>query len=166
MDSTTSKESAHLDATRDYYDEFSNRYDDKRGGRVHGGYHDLIDDLELEFLEKVSSFVTQYCDDEDYSQKMWPQKETSKGDPKKKTMSPGKSYIEHKGEAEWFARSIEADSYEAQKQINELEKRKRQDTLTKKSRSVETSAQRPHLSSTSSTDRQEFQSKSKYSRIR
>lgn len=121
--------------------------------------------LELEFLEKVSSFVTQYCDDEDYSQKMWPQKETSKGDPKKKTMSTGKSYIEHKGEAEWFARSIEADSYEAQKQINELEKRKRQDDISKKSRSAESSARRPHLSSTSSTDRHEFQSKSKYSRI-
>ena len=37
----------HLDATRAYYDEFSTRYDDKRGGRVRGGYHDLLDDLEL-----------------------------------------------------------------------------------------------------------------------
>lgn len=45
----------HLDATRAYYDEFSTRYDDKRGGRVRGGYHDLLDDLELEFLERFAT---------------------------------------------------------------------------------------------------------------
>lgn len=42
----------HLDATRAYYDDFSRRYDAQRGGRVPDGYHDLIDDLELEFLER------------------------------------------------------------------------------------------------------------------
>ncbi len=40
------------DANRSYYDEFSARYDARRGGNDPGGYHDLIDDLELEFLER------------------------------------------------------------------------------------------------------------------
>jgi ubiquinone/menaquinone biosynthesis C-methylase UbiE len=42
----------HLEATRRYYDEFAARYDDHRGGRVPGGYHDLVDDLEMGFLER------------------------------------------------------------------------------------------------------------------
>jgi ubiquinone/menaquinone biosynthesis C-methylase UbiE len=42
----------HLDATRRYYDEFAARYDDQRGGRVPGGYHDLVDELEMGFLER------------------------------------------------------------------------------------------------------------------
>jgi ubiquinone/menaquinone biosynthesis C-methylase UbiE len=46
---------AHLDATREYYDEFSHRYDDKRGGSVRDGYHDLVDELELEFLARHAS---------------------------------------------------------------------------------------------------------------
>jgi ubiquinone/menaquinone biosynthesis C-methylase UbiE len=47
------RESAGGDArARAYYDEFSKRYDDQRGGRVAGGYHDLVDDLELDFLER------------------------------------------------------------------------------------------------------------------
>lgn len=33
--------------SRHYYDEFAKRYDDQRGGRTPGGYHDLIDDLEV-----------------------------------------------------------------------------------------------------------------------
>jgi ubiquinone/menaquinone biosynthesis C-methylase UbiE len=41
---------SHIEATRRYYDEFAERYDDHRGGRVPGGYHDLIDELELGFL--------------------------------------------------------------------------------------------------------------------
>jgi ubiquinone/menaquinone biosynthesis C-methylase UbiE len=45
---------AHLAATRAYYDEFSNRYEDRRGGRDPGGYHDLVDDLELEFLRRFA----------------------------------------------------------------------------------------------------------------
>jgi ubiquinone/menaquinone biosynthesis C-methylase UbiE len=44
----------HLEATRDYYDEFSRRYDSQRGGRVPGGYHDMVDDLELGFLERFA----------------------------------------------------------------------------------------------------------------
>lgn len=44
----------HLDATRAYYDEFAARYEDKRGGRDPGGYHDLVDDLEIEFLRRFS----------------------------------------------------------------------------------------------------------------
>jgi len=43
---------AQLDATRAYYDEFSHRYDARRGGREPGGYHDLIDDLEIDFTER------------------------------------------------------------------------------------------------------------------
>jgi ubiquinone/menaquinone biosynthesis C-methylase UbiE len=46
---------AHLDATRQYYDEFSRRYDDRRGGKVRGGYHDLLDDLELGFLSRFAT---------------------------------------------------------------------------------------------------------------
>lgn len=41
-----------LDATRAYYDEFSARYDAKRGGNEPGGYHDMIDDLEVEYTER------------------------------------------------------------------------------------------------------------------
>ena len=44
----------HLDETRRYYDDFARRYDDQRGGRVPGGYHDLIDELELGFLERFA----------------------------------------------------------------------------------------------------------------
>ena len=45
----------HLEATRQYYDEFSRRYDAQRGGRVKDGYHDLIDDLEIGFVERFAS---------------------------------------------------------------------------------------------------------------
>jgi ubiquinone/menaquinone biosynthesis C-methylase UbiE len=45
----------HLGATRAYYDEFARRYDSQRGGRIPGGYHDLIDDLELGFLERFAA---------------------------------------------------------------------------------------------------------------
>jgi ubiquinone/menaquinone biosynthesis C-methylase UbiE len=45
-------DAAHLEATRAYYDEFSHRYDARRGGREPGGYHDLIDDLEVDFTER------------------------------------------------------------------------------------------------------------------
>ncbi len=43
---------AHLEETRAYYDDFAKRYDAKRGGREPGGYHDLIDDLEVDFVER------------------------------------------------------------------------------------------------------------------
>jgi ubiquinone/menaquinone biosynthesis C-methylase UbiE len=36
--------------SRTYYDEFAKKYDDRRGGRVRGGYHDLLDDLEVGFV--------------------------------------------------------------------------------------------------------------------
>jgi ubiquinone/menaquinone biosynthesis C-methylase UbiE len=44
----------HLSATRAYYDDFSRRYDTYRGGREPGGYHDLIDDLEIDFLARFA----------------------------------------------------------------------------------------------------------------
>ena len=44
-----------LGATRAYYDDFAARYDDRRGGRVPDGYHDLIDDLELDFLARYAA---------------------------------------------------------------------------------------------------------------
>src|SRR4051812_20099460 len=47
-----SSESDHLDATRAYYDEFAARYEAKRGGRDPSGYHDLVDDLEVAFVER------------------------------------------------------------------------------------------------------------------
>lgn len=42
----------HLRATRAYYDEFSARYEARRGGRDRGGYHDLIDELEVDFVHR------------------------------------------------------------------------------------------------------------------
>jgi ubiquinone/menaquinone biosynthesis C-methylase UbiE len=41
--------------SRTYYDEFAKNYDDRRGGRVHGGYHDLIDDLEVGFVRPYAA---------------------------------------------------------------------------------------------------------------
>src|SRR5437868_8791404 len=41
-----------LDATRAYYDEFSHRYDAERRPHKPDGYHALVDDLELELLER------------------------------------------------------------------------------------------------------------------
>ena len=101
---------------------------------------------EMEFLTKVSSFVVQHGDSEDYVQKIWPSTPTTDSK-KKKTMSPGKSYLEHTGESQWFGTSIEADSYEAQKQITDLEKRKK----SKNSLSAGASLMRHHLSSTASS---------------
>lgn len=46
------RDDAHLDQTRAYYDEFSQRYEDRRDGRDPGGYHDLLDDLEVELVER------------------------------------------------------------------------------------------------------------------
>lgn len=37
---------------RDYYDRFAQTYDAGRGGSNPGGYHDLIDDLEVDFLSR------------------------------------------------------------------------------------------------------------------
>lgn len=45
----------HLDATRAYYDDFSARYDDARGGNEPGGYHDLVDDLEVDFVARYGT---------------------------------------------------------------------------------------------------------------
>lgn len=41
--------------SKQYYDEFSRQYDDKRGGREPGGYHDLIDDLEVETVRRYGA---------------------------------------------------------------------------------------------------------------
>lgn len=40
--------------SRDYYDEFSKTYDARRGQREPGGYHDLIDDLEVGLVERFA----------------------------------------------------------------------------------------------------------------
>jgi ubiquinone/menaquinone biosynthesis C-methylase UbiE len=45
----------HLHHTRAYYDDFSHRYEDKRGGNDPGGYHDLIDDLEVDFVRRFGT---------------------------------------------------------------------------------------------------------------
>ena len=44
-----------LHETRAYYDEFAHRYEDKRGGRDPGGYHDLIDDLEVDLVARYGT---------------------------------------------------------------------------------------------------------------
>ena len=43
---------SHLAATRAYYDGFAARYEDRRDGHDPGGYHDLLDELELGFVER------------------------------------------------------------------------------------------------------------------
>jgi len=55
MTDATGRDAAELDATRAYYDEFSHRYEDKRGGREPDGYHDLIDALEVELVERYAA---------------------------------------------------------------------------------------------------------------
>lgn len=52
---TQAKQLDELEATRRYYDEFAERYDHQRGGRVPGGYHDLIDELEMGFLRPYAT---------------------------------------------------------------------------------------------------------------
>jgi ubiquinone/menaquinone biosynthesis C-methylase UbiE len=42
-------------ANRAYYDAFSARYEDHRGKNDPGGYHDLLDELETEFLRRFGS---------------------------------------------------------------------------------------------------------------
>jgi ubiquinone/menaquinone biosynthesis C-methylase UbiE len=41
-----------IEATRAYYDEFSARYEAQRDGHDPGGYHDLLDVLEVDFVER------------------------------------------------------------------------------------------------------------------
>ena len=89
---------------------------------------------ESDFLSKVSSFVSEYSQAEEYSQKIWPsspQPAVGRTEKRKKTMSPGKSFIDNEaGDVQWFGRSIEADSYEAQVQVEELDKRHKKNNLS------------------------------------
>jgi ubiquinone/menaquinone biosynthesis C-methylase UbiE len=48
------REAATDDRSRAYYDAFSKRYDERRGGREPFGYHDLVDDLEVEMVERFA----------------------------------------------------------------------------------------------------------------
>ena len=45
-------EERHLAETRAYYDGFAARYEERRDGRDPGGYHDLLDELEVGFIER------------------------------------------------------------------------------------------------------------------
>jgi ubiquinone/menaquinone biosynthesis C-methylase UbiE len=45
-------EQEHLEETRAYYDEFAERYEERRDGNDPGGYHDLLDDLEVEYVQR------------------------------------------------------------------------------------------------------------------
>jgi ubiquinone/menaquinone biosynthesis C-methylase UbiE len=45
-------ESQGEEQSRKYYDQFAKGYDDKRGGNEPGGYHDLLDDLEVETVRR------------------------------------------------------------------------------------------------------------------
>lgn len=49
------RDDEHFHATRAYYDEFSQRYEDRRGGNDPGGYHDLVDDLEVDFVRRFGA---------------------------------------------------------------------------------------------------------------
>lgn len=44
--------SGSLESNRDYYDKFSAQYENHRGKNDPGGYHDLLDELESEFVAK------------------------------------------------------------------------------------------------------------------
>ena len=111
---------------------------------------DGIPPEETDFLNKVSSFVTQYSNSEEYAQKIWPStpKQSTRSEKRKKTMSPGKSFINNDaGDVQWFGRSIEADSYEAQVQVEELEKRKKsKEKVVKNNLSAGAALMRQHLS--------------------
>lgn len=54
MSDTSQRKLGAEDTTRAYYDAFSERYDAQRGGNVSGGYHDLVDDLEVGFVRKFA----------------------------------------------------------------------------------------------------------------
>jgi ubiquinone/menaquinone biosynthesis C-methylase UbiE len=43
------------DQSRHYYDQFAKRYDDQRGGNAPGGYHDLLDDLEVDIVRRYGT---------------------------------------------------------------------------------------------------------------
>lgn len=43
------------DQSRHYYDQFAKRYDDQRGGNAPGGYHDLLDDLEVDLVRRYGT---------------------------------------------------------------------------------------------------------------
>lgn len=51
-DANSGAADGHLESTRAYYDDFAERYEARRGGNEKGGYHDLIDDLEVDFVER------------------------------------------------------------------------------------------------------------------
>lgn len=44
-----------LNANRRYYDAFAKSYEAQRGARSQGGYHDLIDELEAEFVRRFAT---------------------------------------------------------------------------------------------------------------
>jgi ubiquinone/menaquinone biosynthesis C-methylase UbiE len=52
---STSRSARDLSATRAYYDEFSERYEAERGANRPGGYHALVDDLEVSLVERYGA---------------------------------------------------------------------------------------------------------------
>lgn len=50
----TPKTEATETRSQAYYDEFSQHYDDRRGGNVPGGYHDMLDQLETDFVRRFA----------------------------------------------------------------------------------------------------------------
>lgn len=53
--SSATSGSGQEERSKRYYDEFAKRYDDKRGGNEPGGYHDLVDDLEVETVRRYGA---------------------------------------------------------------------------------------------------------------
>src|SRR5215831_12845714 len=49
------KEASSSAHTQAYYDEFSRGYEKRRGGNDPGGYHQLIDDLEVDFAGRYAA---------------------------------------------------------------------------------------------------------------
>lgn len=48
-------EQGGLDANRRYYDAFAKGYEAQRGSRSRGGYHELVDELEAEFVRRFAT---------------------------------------------------------------------------------------------------------------
>src|SRR5215831_8437385 len=49
------KEASSSAHTQAYYDEFSRGYEKRRGGNDPGGYHELVDDLEVDFASRYAA---------------------------------------------------------------------------------------------------------------
>merc|ERR1719461_1450251 len=115
---------------------------------------------ELDFLAKVTSFVSKYDQSDDYAQKIWPakppQEEKSPKEPNENSIrntpakSPGKTYLDIESGTEWFGRSIEIDNQETKEINTSSGHRKSSERQAKPTNNLSTGAAllRRHISAT------------------